>query len=51
MVSCHSFGKKRDIFLADRPHIEGLSISQSFQSIDKLLENGTVIASGERLGV
>jgi hypothetical protein len=51
MVSCHPFGKKRDIFLANRTHIEGLSIPQSFQGIDKLLEDGTVIANGERLGV
>jgi hypothetical protein len=51
MVSCHSFGKKCDIFLADRTHIEGLSIPQFIQGIDKLPEDGTVIARGKRFDV
>ena len=50
MVSCHSFGKKRDIFLADRTQIEGPSIFQTFKAIDELLENGTLIADREGLG-
>jgi hypothetical protein len=50
-VSTHPQGEKRYIFLADRTHIEGLSILQTPEGIDELLEDGTVIANGERLGL
>jgi len=50
-VSTHPSGEKRYVFLADRTHIEGLSIFQTFKSIDELLKDGTVIANGQGLGV
>jgi hypothetical protein len=42
-------GEKSYIFLADRTQIKGLSIFQTFKGIDEFLEEGTLIAYGERL--
>jgi len=50
MVSTHPKGEERNILLADRTDIQGLSILQNFKGIDELFEDDTVIANGEGLG-